>query len=288
MYICIRRCSIQGLGNLLIPTLPITYTVRPFVNTLYWNFNGFDQASHYSNTIVSKKAYRHGIFGSVFMTASAYLLPMLIATGATNIQQDEWKEGSFAIAATQIAGQWLGNWVVVSAGIALLASFFSEMSADSMQLQGMADRGQIPSVFGRRSRHDTPTYSLLIGLAVILLLVPFPFGFIIELSNFSFCVALSVEYMAFAELMIRKGDSTKLRKCLYSIMLILPMLLNIFVLFLASYATYIYGACLTAFGILLINAKRLNSLACCSYCKRGESNSKSGADDEETIPAIVV
>ncbi len=39
-------------------------------------------------------------------------------------------------------------------------------------------------------------------------------------------------------------------------MLIAPMSMIIVVLLLASYATYIYGACLTAFGILLVIAKR--------------------------------
>ena len=266
------------------------------MNTLYWNFNGLDQASHYSTSMVSKKAYRNGIFGSLVMVSCAYLLPILIATGATNLEQDEWKEGTFAVAATELAAPWLGNWIVVSAGISLLAQFFSEMSADSMQLQGMAERGHLPSLFGHRSRHDTPSvrhfltvfvclfldfqlliytsccvhsqYSLLLGLVVILLLIPFPFGFIIELSNFAFCMTLMVEFMAFAQIMIRKGDSSKLRKALYSIMLIIPMMLNIFVLLLASYATYIYGACLVVFGIILINAKRIN-LACCSSCGRG-------------------
>jgi len=184
---------------------------RPFVNTLYWNFNGFDQASHFSTTIESKVAYRNGIYGSLVMASCAYLLPVLIATGATNIEQDQWKEGAFAVAATDIAGKWLGNWIVVSAGISLLAQFFSEMSSDSMQLQGMAERGQLPSLFGQKSRHDTPTYSLLLGLAVILLLLPFPFGLIIELSNFSFCLALTVEFLAFAQLLIRKGG--KLAVC---------------------------------------------------------------------------
>ena len=107
--------------------------------------------------MVSKKAYRNGIFGSLVMVSCAYLLPILIATGATNLEQDEWKEGTFAVAATEIAAPWLGNWIVVSAGISLLAQFFSEMSADSMQLQGMAERGHLPSLFGHRSRHDTPS-----------------------------------------------------------------------------------------------------------------------------------
>ena len=113
--------SNSGKPRLLLQS---TATVRPFVNTLYWNFNGLDQASHYSTSIVSKKAYRNGIFGSLAMVSCAYLLPILIATGATNLEQDEWKEGTFAVAATEIAGQWLGNWIVVSAGKSVFVLFY--------------------------------------------------------------------------------------------------------------------------------------------------------------------
>jgi len=237
---------------------------RPFINNLFWNFNGFDQASHYS-AIASPKTLRNGIGGSLLLVSSAYLLPILVATGATDIVRDEWNEGSFARAGTEIGGQWLGNWIVVSAGISLLAQFFSEMSADSMQIQGMADKGQLPSLFSHTSSHDTPTYCILLGLVVILVLLPLPFGFIIELSNFAFCLSTIIEFLAFAQLRIRRGECSNLRKAIYVMLLIAPMLFNVVVILIASYATYIYGASLTVFGILLVNAKRLKS-TCCSRC----------------------
>lgn len=240
---------------------------RPFVNNLYWNFNGFDQGGHFSST-VSKRKLRNGLFGSFLMVSSGYLLPILVATGATNIEQDEWNEGSLASAGTEIGGRWLGNWIVVSAGISLLAQYLSGVSADSLQIQGMADRGQLPSLFSQRSSHDTPTYALLLSLAVMLAMLPLPFGVIIELSNFSFCLSVMMEFLAFARLIIIKGDYTKLRKAFYAIMLVPPMALNIVVLILASYVTLIYGACVTALGIILISAKSMCS-NCRSSCQRG-------------------
>lgn len=239
---------------------------RPFVNNLYWNFNGFDAAGNFSST-VTKQTLRNGLGGSLLLVSSAYLLPILIATGATDIEQNEWNEGSFATAAAEIGGQWLGSWVVVASGVSLLAQFFVGMTAESMQMVGMADRGHLPSIFCQRSRHDTPTYALLLSLAVMLLLLPLPFGIIIELSNFSFCLSVVVEFMAFAELRIRKGDCTWLQRGLYAILMVAPMIFNVAVILLASYATYIYGLCVIVFGILLINAKRMNS-ACCGGTNR--------------------
>ncbi len=204
------------------------------------------------------------------------------------------------MAGSEIGGNWLGNWIVVSAGISLLAQFFGEMSAETLQLQGMADRGQLPRIFSHRSRYETPTvsssripliqdvtffcmlnshccschfqYALLLGLVVILALLPLQFGIIIELSNFAFCISVSIEFLAFGHLRIRRGDCSKLCKLFYVILLITPMLFNIAIICFASYATYIYSACITVFGVLLINAKRLSS-ACCS--RRGEADAPS-------------
>jgi hypothetical protein len=133
---------------------------------------------------------------TLLLASSAYLIPVLIATGATDIPQSEWKAGTFAVAGTEIGGQWLGNWVVVSTAVSVIGSFCAELAAgefcphftffksithatalsyyhslplfiDSMQLMGMSDRGQIPSIFSHRSTYDTPTYSIILCVIVI-------------------------------------------------------------------------------------------------------------------------
>jgi hypothetical protein len=158
--------------------------------------------------MVPKSTLRNGVGGSLLLVSVSYLLPIMIATGATDLEQDEWTNGSFATAGTMIGGEWLGesdirsrerirclargggvipdrlaellisplmppfpppppttttrnsgNWIVVAAGISLLALFLSGMTADTIGIQGLADRGQLPSIFRRRSRHDTPTVS---------------------------------------------------------------------------------------------------------------------------------
>ncbi|KAL3817263.1 hypothetical protein ACHAXA_007117 [Cyclostephanos tholiformis] len=225
---------------------PAGIAFRPFVNNLYWNFNGFDQASHYSR-MVAKGTLRNGVGGSLVLVSLAYLLPIMIATGATDIEQDDWTNGSFAVAGSEIGGRWLG--------VSLLALFFSGMSADSIGIQGLADRGQLPSIFRHRSRHDTPTYALLLGVALILALLPLPFGTIIELANFTFCISVSIEFMSFVQLRIISGESAKFRKTLYSVMLILPFVYNITVMLTASYTTYIYAAIVAVFGVMIILAR---------------------------------
>lgn len=131
---------------------------RPFINNLFWMSNGFDQASHYSTT-VSRKTFRNGIAGSIVIVSSTLLIPILVITGATNIQQDEWSAGTLATAGNEIGGRWLGNWIVCSSGICLLAQFLSDTAAESMMIQSLAEQGHIPSIFRRLSPHKTPTVS---------------------------------------------------------------------------------------------------------------------------------
>ena len=95
-------------------------------------------------------------------------------------------------------------------------------------------------------------FGLLLALIIILLLLPQKFSIIIELSNFAFVFAVSAEFLAFAQLRIRNGNGSMLRRILYTIMIIPPMLMNVAVLLLASYATYIYGAIVTTLGIALV------------------------------------
>ena len=137
-------------------------SLRPFINNLYWNFNGFDQGGHLSSEdTTTPNILKKGIMGSFFLVSSAYLVPILVATGATDLEQDDWSPGAFAIAGNEIAGRWLGNWIVVAAGCTLLAQFFTECSLDSLQVLAMADKGFLPSIFRTRSKYDTPTVSIL-------------------------------------------------------------------------------------------------------------------------------
>ena len=61
---------------------------------------------------------------------------------------------------SQIGGHWLSWWMVAAAAVSQIGQFEAEMSSDSFQLLGMAERGFLPKVLGKRSKHDTPTVSL--------------------------------------------------------------------------------------------------------------------------------
>ena len=57
----------------------------------------------------------------------------------------------------QVGGHWLSWWMVAAAAISQIGQFEAEMSSDSFQLLGMAERGFLPKALAKRSKHDTPT-----------------------------------------------------------------------------------------------------------------------------------
>jgi hypothetical protein len=48
--------------------------------------------------------------------------------------------------APQVGGNWLAWWIVLAAAASQIGQFQAEMSSDSYQLQGMAERGFLPKV----------------------------------------------------------------------------------------------------------------------------------------------
>ncbi|KAL3767923.1 hypothetical protein ACHAWO_001819 [Cyclotella atomus] len=253
---------------------------RVFINTLYWNFNNFDQAGHYSVS-APKKKFKRGLAIALFLCSTAYLIPILAATGATTIAQADWKAGTFAVAATEIGGNWLGSWVVVSSAISVISSFNAEIAADSMQLMGMSDRAKLPSVFSHRSPFGTPTYSIMLCLIVVASVLPLDFALIVEMTNFAYCVSVTLEFASFIKLQVIDGGHSIVRRITYAIMMAPALIINILVMLLASYATYIYAAVVIMIGFALINAKPMNKFAkrCLTSRKeQGETNSVGTVD----------
>lgn len=182
---------------------------RPLLNNLFWNLNSYDATASYSAE-VRDPGYtlpRALGWGVVFMM-SGYMLPMLVAIGATDSEPEDWVDGYLTTAAEEIGGEWLGAWVVFAAGVSNIALFQAELSADAFQLMGMAERGFVPKIFATRSRHGTPTYGIILGVLVIIAMGSFDLEELIEMLNFNYAISLLLEYAAFMKLRISKADGT--------------------------------------------------------------------------------
>ncbi len=111
---------------------------RPYLNNMFWNLNSFDAAASFAGETASvSTTFPRGVFIGLAMCVLAYIVPMLVAIGATDYSQSDWVDGFLGTVAVDIGGEWLGVWTVFAAGISNLALFEAEMSSDAFQLMGM-------------------------------------------------------------------------------------------------------------------------------------------------------
>lgn len=231
---------------------------RPYLNNLFWNLNSFDAAASFAGEVDDlKNTYPRGLFWGFIMCYIFYLIPLLVAIGATDSKQEDWIEGHFATVATEIGGSWLGRWIVFAAGLSNLALFEAEMSADAYMIMGMADRGILPRIFQKRSeRYGTPTYGILLGLAVIVIMSVADFSQLVEILNFNYAISLVMEYAAFVKLRYTRRDLLRPFKIPIpdwaAILLVLPPCIGIFIIFaISSWITNVFVFCVAAVGLVL-------------------------------------
>jgi amino acid transporter len=114
---------------------------RPFLNNLFWNLNSFDSAASFAADVVNPgTVIPKAMFYSVVIVVAGYFVPLLIALGASDSHQNDWVDGYFANVAEEVVGKWLGDYIILAAGVSNIALFQAELSTDAFQLMGMAER----------------------------------------------------------------------------------------------------------------------------------------------------
>ena len=227
---------------------------RPFVNNLFWNLNSFDVGASFAGEVQNPDVvFPKAMIMSVVLVVLSYFLPLLVALGVSDTPQESWKAGHLTVVAFEVGGGWLASWTVIGAAVSCIALFLAEMSGDAWQLLGMADRGLIPKIFCRRSRFDTPTNGILLGTMVIFCLSVAKFDALVEMLNFSYSVALLMEYAAFVKLRITHRDLRRPFRLplgtVGCILFVIPSCcITIFVMMMATKMTFLYVLVMVVFG----------------------------------------
>src|SRR5690348_13879472 len=94
------------------------------------------------------KNYPLGMGIAVLLVFFSAFLPVLIGTGASSKPYSEWTDGYFITLGKEIVGPWLSYWMMLASALTNVGMFEAEMSSDSWQIAGMADRGILPSILG--------------------------------------------------------------------------------------------------------------------------------------------
>ncbi|RVW48636.1 hypothetical protein VitviT2T_007752 [Vitis vinifera] len=170
-----------------------------FFNTLFWNLNFWDSASTLAGEVDQpQKTFPKALFSAGMLVCLAYLIPLLAATGAIPLDQEDWVDGYFANVAQIIAGKWLKVWVEVGAVLSTIGLFEAQLSSCAYQLLGMADLGFVPRFFGVRSTwFNTPWVGILISTVFGLAVSFMDFSDIISSANFLYSLGMLLEFASF-------------------------------------------------------------------------------------------
>ncbi|CAM6126533.1 unnamed protein product [Calypogeia fissa] len=228
---------------------------RGYLNTLFWNLNYWDSASTLAGEVEEpKKTFPKALLWAVLLVVFAYLIPLIAGTGAVG-GSSEWDDGYFADIAMAIGGVWLKWWIEIAAALSNMGLFEAEMSSDSFQLLGMGERGMLPQIFAVRSKYGTPLMGILCSATGVVLLSWMSFQEIIEVLNYLYCFGMLLEFAAFIWLRIKQPDLQRpyhipLKTGGVTALLVLPTVLIIVVMIIASAKTVLLSLVITLVGFL--------------------------------------
>ncbi|KAH6834785.1 Amino acid permease family protein [Perilla frutescens var. hirtella] len=228
-----------------------------YLNTLFWNLNYWDSISTLAGEVHNpKKTLPKALFYALILVFLGYFFPLLTGTGAIPLQRELWTDGYFSDVAKILGGAWLSWWIQGAAAMSNMGMFVAEMSGDSFQLLGMAERGMLPEFFARRSRYGTPLVGILFSASGVLLLSWLSFQEIVAAENFLYCFGMILEFIAFVRLRVIAPTAPRPYKIPVGtfgaiLMCVPPSILICVVLALSSLKVMIVSLVAVALGLIL-------------------------------------
>ncbi|MQL75685.1 hypothetical protein Taro_008058 [Colocasia esculenta] len=228
-----------------------------YLNTLFWNLNYWDSISTLAGEVENpKRTLPKALCYALILVVLAYFIPLLIGTGAVPLDRELWADGYFSDVAKIIGGVWLRTWLQGASALSNMGMFVAEMSSDSFQLLGMAERGMLPEFFSKRSRYGTPLVGILFSASGVVLLSWLSFQEIVAAENFLYCFGMIMEFVAFIKLRITHPSAPRPYRiplgtsgCI--LMLIPPTILICVVLLLSSVKVMIVSVVALLIGFIL-------------------------------------
>ncbi|XP_009355626.2 probable polyamine transporter At1g31830 isoform X2 [Pyrus x bretschneideri] len=228
-----------------------------YLNTLFWNLNYWDSISTLAGEVENPgTTLPKSLFYALILVVVGYIFPLLIGTGAVPVERELWSDGYFADIAKMLGGVWLRTWVLSASALSNMGMFVAEMSSDSFQLLGMAERGMLPSIFAKRSRYGTPLTGILFSASGVILLSFLSFQEIVAAENYLYCFGMIMEFIAFVKLRMKHPAASRPFKIpvgtVGAILICIPPTLLIFVvLALATPKVMVISIAAMIIGLLL-------------------------------------
>ncbi|XP_015942096.1 probable polyamine transporter At1g31830 [Arachis duranensis] len=228
-----------------------------YLNTLFWNLNYWDSISTLAGEVDDpEKTLPRALFYAVLLVVFGYLFPLLIGSGAVPVNPELWSDGYFSEVARLIGGVWLRIWVQAASALSNMGMFMAEMSSDSFQLLGMAERGMLPEFFAKRSSFGTPLIGILFSASGVILLSWLSFQEIVAAENFLYCFGMLMELVAFVKLRMKFPTLNRPYKVPVGskgaiLMCLVPSLLIFVVLAFTTFKVFVISISAVMVGLVL-------------------------------------
>ena len=162
---------------------------RTYLNNLFWNFNYFDNAASFADDVRDPgKTYPRAMAIGLLIVVSVYIFPVAAAIGVSDEPQHAWVNGYLVTVIANSTGQWVGAWAVFGIAVCNISLFQAQLSATAYKLMGMAERGYLPGKLMERNSFGTPTYTLLIGGVIAIVLNMLHMDTLVEALNFNYAM----------------------------------------------------------------------------------------------------
>ncbi|KAL5563530.1 hypothetical protein UlMin_033277 [Ulmus minor] len=214
-----------------------------FFNTLFWNLNFWDNASTLAGEVEQpQKTYPKALFSAGILACLGYLIPLLAATGAIPLDQEDWEDGYLAKAAEIIAGKWLKIWIEIGSVLSVIGLYEAQLSSSAYQLLGIS------------KWFNTPWLGILISTLITLLVSFMNFTDIISSANFLYSLGMLLEFASFVWLRRKLPGKKRPFKVPMGlpwlvIMCLIPSGFLIYVMAVATKPVFLVSALMTLFGI---------------------------------------
>ncbi|GLD97920.1 hypothetical protein PINS_up006617 [Pythium insidiosum] len=175
-----------------------------YINTLFWNFDGFYLASVFGGEVSNPaRTYPRAFRLSFALLWLTYVVSLAAAVACDRPHWRSWQENTFPDIARAVGGSALHAVVLVGSLVAVAGLFMTEVFCEAFQMCGMADCGLLPAVFQRRDRHyGAPHAAITFSLVCVLLGLAFDTTEVLVMKN-AFAAAVELLILA-AALQLRR------------------------------------------------------------------------------------
>lgn len=169
-----------------------------------WNYMGWDNASTVAKEVEDpQRNYPLAMLLSTAVVTLSYVLP-LAAIAFAGIDISRFTTGSWADAATLLAGPWLGIAIVAGGMITGLGMFNALTMSYARLPMVLAEDGLLPRFLAARNRYDVPWVAVLLCAGAWALALQFSFERLISIDIMLYGASLVLEFLALVVLRFKE------------------------------------------------------------------------------------